>query len=293
MKTEKVTMKTEKIENRKLLSAKTFKVPKKVRTAFLEETLKQINLSNLETGRYQDREKGNLLGKDPLKADIVYRFKAATEDGPKIEIYSKQLSEKENLRKKGLDDLSAIFDEFTEHYMGYKEKEEKLQEPEEKPESVKWTRDDIVDEEKYAEVSIIPAGSLFIVGPYVFVRTKTASIAMLIHILVDDDSKLAGIAIGSTYNQVCIYLNNLKKKIDKGGDKDLNTEMSRIINKISLLQFVEYWIKQLNGQAPISTISLDKIFSKFQNVIDYTIPEEFQWPTGAIVKEDDEEDETD
>lgn len=293
MKTEKVTMRTEKIETRKLLSAKTFKVPKKVRTAFLEETLKQINLSNLETGRYQDREKGNLLGKDPLKADIVYRFKAATEDGPKIEIYSKQLSEKENLRKKGLDNLSAIFDEFTEHYTDYKEKEEKLQEPEETPESVKWTRDDIVEEVKYENVSIIPVGSLFVIGPYVFVRTKTASTAMLIHIIADEDSKLSGVAIGSTYNQVAIYLNNLIRKLDKGGDKELVEEMSRIINKITMLQFVEYWLMQIKGDAPISILSMDKIFSKFQNVIDYTIPEEYQWPSGATMKEDDGEDESD
>lgn len=279
-------MKTEKIENRKILSEKTFKIPKKLRRAFLEEMIKQTNQVNLETGDYQDKKKGTLLGKDPLKVDIVYSFRSSTEDGPKIEIYSRKLSEK----RRGMsifDQLDHIFDDFCDN-SGKPRKEN-----EEKPESVKWTRDDIADEVKYAEVSLIPVGSLFIVGPYVFVRTKTASTAMLIHILVDDDSKLAGIAIGSTYNQVCIYLNNLKKKIDKGGDKDLNTEMSRIINKISLLQFVEYWIKQLNGQAPISTISLDKIFSKFQNVIDYTIPEEFQWPTGAIVKEDDEDDETD
>lgn len=282
-------MRTEKTETRKLLSEKTFKIPKKLRTAFLEEMIKQTNQKNLETGNYQDRKKGTLIGKDPLKVDIVYTFRSNTKDGPKIEIYSKQLSEK----GRGVSVIDQVFNEFMENYTDYKEKEEKLQEPEEKPESVKWTRDDIVDEVKYENVTIIPVGSLFVIGPYVFVRTKTASTAMLIHILADEDSKLSGVAIGSTYNQVGIYLNNLIRKLDRGGDKELVEEMSRIINKITMLQFVEYWMRQIKGEAPISILSMDKIFSKFQNVIDYTIPEEYQWPTGVVMKEDNGEEESD
>ena len=282
-------MRTEKTETRKLLSEKTFKIPKKLRTAFLEEMIKQTNQKNLETGNYQDRKKGTLIGKDPLKVDIVYTFRSNTKDGPKIEIYSKQLSEK----GRGVSVIDQVFNEFMENYTDYKEKEEKLQEPEEKPESVKWTRDDIIDEVKYENVTIIPVGSLFVIGPYVFVRTKTASTAMLIHILADEDSKLSGVAIGSTYNQVGIYLNNLIRKLDRGGDKELLEEMSRIINKITMLQFVEYWMRQIKGEAPISILSMDKIFSKFQNVIDYTIPEEYQWPTGVVMKEDNGEEESD
>ena len=282
-------MRTEKTETRKLLSEKTFKIPKKLRTAFLEEMIKQTNQKNLETGNYQDRKKGTLIGKDPLKVDIVYTFRSNTKDGPKIEIYSRQLSEK----GRGVSVIDQVFSEFMENYTDYKEKEEKLQEPEEKPESVKWTRDDIVDEVKYENVTIIPVGSLFIIGPYVFVRTKTASTAMLIHILADEDSRLSGVAIGSTYNQVGIYLNNLIRKLDRGGDKELVEEMSRIINKITMLQFVEYWMREIKGEAPISILSMDKIFSKFQNIIDYTIPEEYQWPTGAVMKEDNGEEESD